>query len=76
MTWDSRHAKHACPVNAVKFALGRLASPFRRQSRSTTSSHLQHPDKSAMAEHSINLDHQIQIHDISILSTNPDTWIV
>jgi hypothetical protein len=30
---------------------------------------LQHPDKSAVAEHSINLDHRIQIQNTTILST-------
>jgi hypothetical protein len=30
---------------------------------------LQHPDKSAIAEHSINLDHRIQIQKTTILST-------
>jgi hypothetical protein len=31
--------------------------------------HLQHPDKSAVAEHSINLGHHIQLQDTTILST-------
>jgi hypothetical protein len=30
--------------------------------------HLQHPDKSAMVEHSISLDHRIQLQDTTILS--------
>jgi hypothetical protein len=30
---------------------------------------LQHPDESAVAEHSINLDHRIQLQDTTILST-------
>jgi predicted GIY-YIG superfamily endonuclease len=30
---------------------------------------LQHPDNSAVAEHSINLDHRIQLHNTTILST-------
>jgi hypothetical protein len=30
---------------------------------------LEHPDKSAVAEHSINLGHRIQLQDITILST-------
>jgi hypothetical protein len=30
---------------------------------------LQHPDKSAVAEHSINLDHRIQLQNTTILST-------
>jgi hypothetical protein len=32
---------------------------------------LQHPDKSAVAEHSINLDQLIQIQNTTILSTKP-----
>jgi hypothetical protein len=31
--------------------------------------YLEHPDKSAMAEHSISLGHRFQIQDTSILST-------
>jgi hypothetical protein len=31
--------------------------------------HLQHLDKSAVAEHSINLDHRIQLQNTTILST-------
>jgi hypothetical protein len=32
---------------------------------------LEHPDKSAMAEHSTNLGHAIQLHHPAILSTKP-----
>jgi hypothetical protein len=32
---------------------------------------LEHPDKSAMAEHSINLGHLILLHNSTILSTKP-----
>jgi hypothetical protein len=32
---------------------------------------LEYPDKSAMAEHSINLGHCIQLHNTTILSTKP-----
>jgi hypothetical protein len=31
--------------------------------------HLEHPDKSAMAEHSVNLGHHIQFHNTSILAS-------
>jgi hypothetical protein len=34
---------------------------------------LEHLDKSAVAEHSINLGHRIQLHNTSILTTKPDT---
>jgi hypothetical protein len=33
--------------------------------------HLEHPDKSAVAEHSINLGHHIQLQNTTILSTKP-----
>jgi predicted GIY-YIG superfamily endonuclease len=31
--------------------------------------HLEHPDKSAVAEHSVDLGHRIQLHNISIFAT-------
>jgi hypothetical protein len=35
---------------------------------------LYHPNKSAVAEHSINLGHHIQLQNTSILENNPGTW--
>jgi hypothetical protein len=32
---------------------------------------LEHPDKSAIAEHSVNSGHHIQFHNTSILTTKP-----
>jgi hypothetical protein len=35
---------------------------------------LEHPDKSAVAEHSIDQGHRIQFHNASILATTTDIW--
>jgi len=48
--------------------MNRLDVLLRPGLKSTINTQLYHLEKSAMAEHSINLDHCIQFHDISILA--------
>jgi hypothetical protein len=55
-------------MNATAFIVS--MHPFLRSVKDDRlKEHHQHMDKSAMAEHSINLGHCIQLHNTSILST-------
>jgi hypothetical protein len=58
----------AYPVNVARSALVKPGVPLRSSSRSTTSTSDCYPDKSAMAEHSIDLGYSIQFQDARILA--------
>jgi hypothetical protein len=70
MTWDSRlSGVYSVPCKCGQVYIRQTGRSIKtRVKEHQHHIHLQHPDKSVMAEHSINLGHRIQLQDTIILS--------
>jgi hypothetical protein len=71
MTWDSKTpGVYSMPCKCGEFYIGQTGHSIKtRVKEHQRHTRLQHPDKSTVAKHSINLGHRIQLQDTTILST-------